>query len=202
VDKVSVTVDSVAGIVEDVKGGKGTVGRLFTDDTIAVKLEKVLTDLDEGAVGQLLRDEVLRDDVVTVMANLRKVSAMLTDGEGTAAMLLKDPRLYEKLMAVIDDVERITSSLSPDRGMLRVLRDEKTADSLMNTVASVEQVTADIKEIVGDVKAGKGTLGLLLTDEEMPRKIQTAVSRLDDFLEEQRENTTFLTFATLLLGAF
>jgi phospholipid/cholesterol/gamma-HCH transport system substrate-binding protein len=201
-DKVNVTLDDIKEIVAGVKAGEGTVGRLLVDDTIAVRIESILEAADEGALGQLLRDETLKDDVTVTVKNLRTASDFLAQGDGTLAMLLKDPELYEKAVGALDNIEKATSGLSPDKGVLRVLADDETGLRIENTVASAESLARNLDELVKGVRRGEGTIGLLVADEKTRKRVEMAIARLDDFVEEQRENTTFLTFATLLLGAF
>jgi phospholipid/cholesterol/gamma-HCH transport system substrate-binding protein len=189
-------------VVAGVKAGQGTVGRLLTDDTIAVRIENLVTALDEGPVGELIRDETVGDDVRRVVANLRTMSDMMAKGDGTLGKLIHDPTLYEKAVVVLGNIESATAALSADSGVLGALADEQTGENLKATIARAESLARNLDELVQGVRQGEGTLGLLVADQEMRQKVELALTRLDDFIEEQRENTTFLTFAVLLLGAF
>ena len=124
--------NQVNGLLSGVADGRGTVGKLMTDDQLYVsllstvnKVDKVAGKLnsDEGSLGLLLSDDQLYRNLSELTANLNEVSATLAGGEGTIGKLLSDEEIY-RLMK-----ETLKNANSAAQGL-----DEQTPISVMGTV--------------------------------------------------------------------
>jgi phospholipid/cholesterol/gamma-HCH transport system substrate-binding protein len=105
--------NNVQAIVADIRGGKGTLGKLINDEqfykqanevlakfnSTTEKLDKIAGDIEagRGTLGKFLKDEKLHDDAQAAVASLRNISDRLDRGEGSAGKLLRDEKLYENL---------------------------------------------------------------------------------------------------------
>lgn len=83
-----------------------------------------------------------------------------------------------KLSNIIDNVNRVTAQLAYET-------DRNQRESLMSYLKNVEpilldakQTMSDIRVVVGDVKAGKGTVGKLLRDEEVINKVDDTLTNV------------------------
>jgi phospholipid/cholesterol/gamma-HCH transport system substrate-binding protein len=128
-DGARASLEQITAVLQDIRNGKGTVGKLFTDD----ELYKEITQFMTAAQG--------------VTSNLR-------DGRGTLGRLLKDPAAYERLNASLADLQAITQRINAGEGSLgRFLKDDAFAKSLTSTTANLESITGQLKR--GDNTMGK-----------------------------------------------
>ncbi|HVP00525.1 MAG TPA: MlaD family protein [Bryobacteraceae bacterium] len=154
-------VQKVDAIISDVESGKGTIGMLLVDDTIAKKMTTIVTEAeklvvtlnnaaksDQNSVGKLLNDKgAMYDDIRGSITRINTLMDGLEKGEGTAGKLLKDPALY-------DDARK---------------------------------TVADLRKILADVEAGQGDVGKLLKSDELHQQVQGTLARLDTLLDKMNK---------------
>ena len=61
------------------------------------------------------------------------------------------------------------------------VKDGKIRDSLQNTIANIEKISADVRGLVEDVKNKKGTLGRLFYDDSL-------YTKTEEFIDEIKQN--------------
>jgi phospholipid/cholesterol/gamma-HCH transport system substrate-binding protein len=122
--------DDVKAIVQDVKNGNGTVGKLFRDSAIAVTAEEALKKFK--TVGE-------RADSLFVQINALTASIGydINNGKGAVNVLLKDEDMAQRLGTTLRNIEQDTESLKEVltalknsflfRGYFRKLEKQKTA---------------------------------------------------------------------------
>lgn len=115
------TLENLHEVTERLVNGKGTVGKLLSeDDTLYQDLKDSMANIREttakinaggGMLGKLLSDEQLSDDVMASAANLRQITEKINSGNGTLGKLVEDDQIYmeaqkllEELRAAIDDM--------------------------------------------------------------------------------------------------
>lgn len=86
------------------------------------------------------------------IANLQSITAKLKDGEGTLGRLVNDAKLHDELVAAVDEIK--------------------------SAAADTRTFIGETKGLVADVKAGKGTLGVLLYDEATAGSIKVTARNL------------------------
>jgi len=106
-----------------------------------------------SSVNQLVEDN--REKVSQAVDNLLKVSEQLSGTEGTLGKLINSPEAYEELMAMRTDIK--------------------------GAADSINKLTEDAEGIFGDIKAGKGALGVLLYDEEVATQLKQSAANIQDF---------------------
>jgi phospholipid/cholesterol/gamma-HCH transport system substrate-binding protein len=175
------SLQQVTGILQDIRSGKGTVGKLFTDD------------------------QVYRE-VNGLIASANIVAAELGKGRGTLAMLLRDPVAYNRFNAMLGDLQETTRRINAGEGSLgRLLRDEALAKSVTSASANFDQVsarlnrndntmgrllterelydkfnslTARIDTLTENLQKGEGSAGALLKDKQLYENMNAAASEL------------------------
>src|SRR5256886_17125480 len=94
--------DQLNEVVKDVRAGKGTVGRLFNDESLYNNLNATIRDAEElaqqiksgkGSAGKFIYDDALYNNANDIAANLKKLSADLTAGRGTAGRRSEERRV-------------------------------------------------------------------------------------------------------------
>ena len=148
--------------------------------SLGSKLEQVAGDIGkalggDGGSGSLFSrvDKLVEENgpkLTETIANLQDITAKLKQGEGTMGRLINDPKLHDELLASVAEI--------------------KAAATDARTFVS------DTKGIVADVKAGRGTLGVLLYDETTAGNIKVTAQNLRDL--SAKLNSGQGTFGKLL----
>jgi phospholipid/cholesterol/gamma-HCH transport system substrate-binding protein len=208
-DEIVANIDEFAqnarDISRDLRDGRGTVGKLLTDDTLYNDLEAAVASLKKlgedvdgggGTIDLLLHDKEMAADLKETFTNIREVSAKLSAGEGSLGKLLNDPALYDDLAATAADLREITGAAREGDGVLgRLIYDDELGDRL-------DRITRDISQVTGKLRRGEGTLGRLIQDEELYEELRDGLRSLTAGAGDARENAPILTFAAFLFGSF
>jgi phospholipid/cholesterol/gamma-HCH transport system substrate-binding protein len=202
-------------IVKDSKLKIKTVGFLgdkYLEISIGVDQEKLSNNAfilsEEGAgVEKLVKDanDVLQDvkvmmkslrgsiapegqpsPVKLILDDLTQVAANAKDATESLKIVMKGNE--EKLNAMITNLERFSEQIAYHT-------DDQEQDSAMKDLKSIlanaDAMTSDLKQLVADVKEGKGTLGKILVEEEIADEVKQTLSsvnkivgRVDDIRSE------------------
>ena len=103
-------------LVADARLGKGALGKLLRDETLAEELGEAVHDLAEvlrkandptaGALGALTSDPKMAEDLQSTMANLRSVSDQLAQEKGLLGALINDEDLAIRFRRILNQVSR------------------------------------------------------------------------------------------------
>ncbi len=123
--------------------GKGTVGKLVTDDQLYTDALATVTNLNEtagelkltiarargvvdqisqgqGTLGRLAQDESLFREGTNAMTNLREILEKINRGQGSVGKIVNDETLYKNARMTLQKVDKATEGLE-DQGPLSVL---------------------------------------------------------------------------------
>jgi len=107
--------DEISGIVKDVKEGKGTVGRLFSDEALYNNLNATIRETEDvmrqvrsgnGSAGRFLNDPALYNNANDIAIQLRTIAADLRAGRGSAGKFLTTDELYNRINSVAERFDR------------------------------------------------------------------------------------------------
>src|SRR5215213_9261584 len=103
--------DEINGIVKEVKEGKGTVGRLFSDEALYNNLNATIRETEDlmtqiqsgkGSAGRLINDPALYNNANEISISLKGIAEDLRAGRGTAGKLLTDDEFYNRINRTAD----------------------------------------------------------------------------------------------------
>ena len=185
------SLEQLTNILKDIRSGRGTVGKLFTDE-------------------QIYRE------VNGLMASAGIIAAELGKGRGTLAMLIRDPEAYRRLSAALADLQTTTRRISAGEGSLgRLLHDDALAKSLTSASANFDEVsarlnrndntvgrllterelydklnatTARLDAITESLQKGEGSAGQLLKDRQLYENMSAAASELRQLIGDIRKD--------------
>jgi phospholipid/cholesterol/gamma-HCH transport system substrate-binding protein len=195
-------------IVSQVEAGKGTIGMLLVDDTIARKMtsivveaEKLVVTLrtaaesDKNSVGKLLHDNgAMYDDVRSSIAKVNGLIDGLERGEGAAGKLLKDPALYNDAIKTIADFRKILADIDSGKGDVgKLLKSDELHEEIKGTIARVDNMLDKINK-------GEGTLGQLLNNPALYESLDGTTREVRGLLKDFRANPK--KFLTIYLKLF
>lgn len=100
-----------------------------------------------------------------------------------------------KLSGIISNVEAITLNFKNNGAKidavlnnLNTVTDKVAALNFKTTIDNANKAVADLQGMVSELKAGKGSLGKLLTDEEMYNNLNSASKNLDALMIDLKAN--------------
>lgn len=190
-DQASRSVDEITGLVRDLRAGRGTAGRLMTDERLYVDLQQFLAAAGEvtrtiqqgrGTVGKLLNDRKTADALEASMTNLETMTRRLNAGEGSLGTLLKDDAFAQSLNGATDNLRTLTDRLN---------RGEGTAGKLVTDPAlynRLNDVTSRMNDLVTKLNAGEGTMGQLLKDKQLYENMNKTVGEMQALLADIRKD--------------
>ena len=144
--KIEATVDNIRAITQNIKDGRGTVGRLVSDDTLAARLDDLGTAVKdlatimetirrgEGAIGSLTKAggdaELAIADFKEAAASLKRVTARLEASDGIFGKLVNESpyadEVAENIRATLANLSAITKKINEGKGTLGALVNERT----------------------------------------------------------------------------
>jgi len=162
-DQASQGIAELTKLITDVRSGKGTVGKLMSEDELYVELRRFV-----GTAGDVVRG--------------------VQRGDGTIGKLLKDPKTADALEASVRNLENMTRQINAGEGSIgRLLKDDAFARSLTDTTANLKDLTASAKDMTGRLNRGDGTAGKLLTDPSLFNRLNAVSERFDLLLNHLNE---------------
>ncbi len=178
-------------LIQDLRAGKGTVGRLFTDDSVYREIEGFVHAAErvarsiadgEGALGRLTTDPKIYNELESALTNLNAITAGIRNGEGSLGQLMQDPAFANSLKATTSNLESISSRLAKGEGTLGKLL---TEDALYERLDSL---TTSLDGLVDGLNAGQGTAGQLLHDKQLYENMNQAASELRGLIGDIRKD--------------
>ena len=203
--KLSKLSDQLNAVVKDVREGKGTVGRLFNDESLYNNLNATIRDAEElaqqiksgkGSAGKFIYDDALYNNANEIAANLKKLSADLTAGRGTAGKLLQSDEMYNKINRIadrvnhsMDQIDSIVAGVNAGNGTLgKLVKDETIYNDARSAIARFNTTASRIDSVVAGAQRGEGTLGKLITDEQLYNNVNNFSSEGVKMLYDFRQN--------------
>jgi len=133
--KIGSTLDNLSQITGDITAGKGTLGKLFTDESLYNKLQSVSDNLEsasaefgetfkrinasEGSLAKLIDDPALYDEAKNAFTQLGTAAERFSDftgsfsgGQGTLGKLVSDPELYDEALKAVRTINSAAENFS------------------------------------------------------------------------------------------
>jgi phospholipid/cholesterol/gamma-HCH transport system substrate-binding protein len=178
-------------LLADVRGGKGTLGKLVTDDALYAEMQAFVSaagnvtrslEAGRGTLGGLLKDPAAYDALKVSLQNLQTMTARINSGQGALGRLVNDDATGQALSGAITNMDQVTGRLSRGEGTAgKLLTDRQVYDRLNSMIGRVDDVAAGLQ-------AGRGTAGQLLRDRQLYENMNQAVVQFRDLLEAIRKD--------------
>lgn len=187
----SAGLSDTAKLVADLRAGKGSLGKLVTDDGAYRDLEALMQAATRvadavrdgrGSLGRLVNDPKVYQELAASTAALNAITAQLARGEGSLGILLNDPALATSAGKAAANLEAITTRLSRGEGTAgKLLTDDQLFARLNATAERLDTLTAALV-------AGEGTAGRLLHDRQLYENMSHAVTELRGLVSDVRKD--------------
>lgn len=187
--RASEGIEELTGLLQDIRGGRGTVGRLFTDDalyrelnTLVASVEDVVDSINtgDGTLGRLINDPAAARAFEASMQNFQAITMRIRAGEGSLGQFLSEDALAKSLTSTTDNLQAIT-------GQIR--RGEGTAGALVTDrelYARLSSMAQRLDTVVAGLEQGEGTAGQLLQNQQLYENINEAVVELRQLVTDIR----------------
>ncbi len=197
--------DEINGIVRDVKEGKGTVGRLFSDEALYNNLNATIRETEDvmrqirsgqGSAGRFINDPALYNNANAIVLQLGKIAEDLRAGRGTAGKLLTDDELYNRINRTADRLDRsvdqinlMIADINAGRGTIgKLIKDEQIYNDARAAIARFNTTAERIDNVVSAAQRGEGTLGKLITDDALYSNVNQLSAESVKLLYDFRQN--------------
>ena len=184
-------VEELRGLIGDVRAGKGTVGKLFTDDQAYREFNALLTSAEavaaninrgQGTLGRLARDETAYRQLTTSLRDLNDMTRRIRAGEGSLGRLLNDDAFAKSLTSTTANFEEISGKLKAGEGTAGQLLTNKQLYERFNAISE------RIDRLVAAVEKREGTAGQLLYDKDLYNNMNGAANDLRSLIADIRKD--------------
>jgi phospholipid/cholesterol/gamma-HCH transport system substrate-binding protein len=181
----------MTALIQDVRAGKGTVGKLMTDEQLYADLQQFTSAAREvtaglssgkGTLGQLLNNPESARHLENSLKNLTAITDKINAGQGSIGQLMNDPAFAKNLTAVTANFESLSSTLNKGEGTMGQLMKN---DSLYKRL---DAVTTNLEQLTSRLNQGQGTAGKLMTDTQLHDNINRTVTEMQQLLADIRKD--------------
>ncbi len=160
---------SLNGVLGSLDRREGYLGRVLSDPAEAERLSKIASNL-ERTTGELSQ----------TVAGVNQVIAQIRTGPGLVHQVLYEgdsERAIAQFGGAADELRLTLKGIREGNGVARsIIYGDDQSQALMHNLNAVSQ---DLKEIVSDVRAGKGTLGALLVDPSVYEDLKLVLGNVE-----------------------
>jgi phospholipid/cholesterol/gamma-HCH transport system substrate-binding protein len=190
-DQAAQGISEITGMIHDIRAGRGTVGKLMTDDQVYTELQRFvstagsLTDsLKEGrgTLGKLLNDPATANALEASLRNMEAMTRSLNAGEGSLGKLLKDEAFSRSLTSATTSLDTLVGNLNSGQGTAGKLM---TDPALFNRLNSVSE---RMDQLMARLNDGEGTAGQLLKDKQLYENMNGAVGDVRALVADIRKD--------------
>lgn len=185
------SLDEANKLIADVRAGKGTLGKLFTDeavykdlDSLLVAANRVAAGLEgtKGTAGRLINDPALYDSFKKSIDDLDAVIQPLKSGNSPLGKLLNDEALGRSMATSMTNMETATAKLSKTDNTVGALLNEKQLYDRLNTM------TDRMDKLIVTLQGTTGTAGSLLNDRQLYDNMNSTIKEMQALLADIRKD--------------
>ena len=184
-DSANVSIEEATALMKDIRAGKGTLGRLFTDEQLYKELiglvssaEQVANTMNQGrgTIGRLMNNPAAARSLESSLDDLQDMTARIRAGEGSLGKLLNDDSLATSLKSATGNLDAFTGRINRGEGTLGKLA---TDQELYNRLSSVSD---RLDKVVASLQQGEGTAGQLLHDKQLYENMNGTMVEIRDLV--------------------
>ena len=183
------TLQTTNALLEDMRSGRGTLGRLVTDDALYKQLNDFVSSAEavtrginagRGTLGRLATSDAAAKSLEQSLANLQMVTERIRNGEGSLGQLLNNDALSKSVTSATSNLDAITGRISKGEGTAGKLVTDAELYNRLNSMADrLDKLTMALNQ-------GEGTAGQLLRDKQLYENMNGAVSELHNLVKDIR----------------
>jgi phospholipid/cholesterol/gamma-HCH transport system substrate-binding protein len=143
-------------LIDDLRTGQGTFGRIVTDPQLYSRLTESLEKFNsiaenmqngKGTISKLINDPSLFNSANETLKKAEVVMDRIEKGEGTLGRLSKDAELYEKSKVAIERFASFADQIDQGKGTLgKLLKDPSLYNNLDQSTAEISKLLYDLRQ--------------------------------------------------------
>jgi len=183
--------ESAGQLLADVRAGKGTLGKLVTDEALYRELNQLVASAQlvtknlnqgRGTIGTLMQDPAAANALKASLEELQTITTRLNSGQGALGRFLNDEAMSKSIGNTFSNLEQTTGRMGKgDNTLGKLLTEKELYDRLNSMAGQLDQVTAGLRE-------GRGTMGLLLRDQQLYENMNRTVTEIRDLVADIRKD--------------
>ncbi len=165
-DDVRGSMKSLRAILDGIAQNDGAAHRFIFDPEEGKKIDRTLTNLENAT-----------SNLNATLADVRAVTTQIKSGNGLAHAVVYDADMTNDAAGAIKEVHGDLVAIRQGNGLIHslVYGDSETQHMMGN----VNAISDDLRVVVANMRAGKGTLGALLVDPSVYEDIKAIVGNVD-----------------------
>lgn len=197
-DQASQGIDEITGLVHDLRAGKGTAGKLMTDEQLYAEMQRFVATAGDvtltikqgrGTLGKLLNDPGTANALQASVTNLEEMTRRINAGEGSLGQLMKDDAFAHSLNGATDNLRTLMDRLNRGEGTAgKLMTDPSLFNRLNDVTGRLGDLTTKMSELTTRLNSGEGTMGQLLKDKQLYENMNGAVNEFRALLTEIKKD--------------
>lgn len=190
-------------LIADVRAGKGTLGKLFTDPGLYDRADASVRQFQsltakaaagEGTLGKLMVSEELYNQLKGTATTIDEVAQDLRSGKGTLGKLIYETAVYDQAESFTKRMERMATRVESGEGTLgKLIYKDELHDNANQTFANAREITRKLNE-------GEGSFGRAVNDPRLYDNINEFTSEMRALISDFRKNPK--KYLRVKLGVF
>jgi len=183
--------DDVEDLVHGVQRGRGTLGKLLTDEQAYNHLSSILTKGDQivsnvqagqGTVGKLIMTDDTSVKADKALDQINTILADLRAQKGTMGKLLYDPTLYDQAKEALTNGNAVLGDVRAGKGTLgKLATDETLFNKLRDASSNVAEASAKLNQ-------NTNTAGKLFSDPQLYENLTGVTGDMRKLIGDFRTN--------------
>ncbi|HWZ98840.1 MAG TPA: MlaD family protein [Candidatus Dormibacteraeota bacterium] len=195
--------DDAQDMVAGVKSGRGTLGKLLTDEQAYNHLNSILAHGDQlvtnvqqgqGTLGKLVASDEMYNKVDKALDNVNGIIVDVREQKGTIGKLLYDPTLYDQAKQAIANTNSLIGDVRAGKGSLgKLATDDTLYNKLRDTSSNLANATAKLND-------NTTTAGKLFSDPQLYDNLTSLTGDMRLLIGDFRQNPK--KFLRIKVGIF
>lgn len=160
------SVASLHDILDSLAHKDSAAHRLLYDPAEAARIDRILANLDNSTA-----------QLDGILADTHDVTTHVKTGPGLAHALVYDGEISQNAAGTLAEVHQDLTQIRTGNGLAHVLLYGDTDQQ--HLMSNVNAMSDDLRTIVANLKAGKGTIGALLVDPSIYEDIKSIVGNVE-----------------------
>lgn len=180
-EQASLGMIEATALLKDIRAGRGTMGRLFTDEALYTEMTRLVAAAEEvagnvnrgrGTLGRLANNPAAARSLEASLENLQAMTARIRAGEGSLGRLIQDDQLARSLSSMSTNLETVSGRINKGEGTFGKLVTDDQLYTRLNSMAD------RLDKVVATLQQGEGTAGRLLQDKQLYENMNGTMQEL------------------------
>ena len=178
-------IGELTGMLRDMRAGKGTAGKIMTDDKLYAEMQSFVASANDvtrtirsgrGSAGRFINDPAIANSLQGSLNNLETMTRRINAGEGSLGKLVNDEAFASSLTGATTNLRTLTEKLNRGEGTAgKFVTDPALYNQLKSLADRLDLLTKSLND-------GQGTIGQLLKDRKLYENMNAAVNDVRDLV--------------------